>query len=544
MSAPLPATFLNAARTPLAAQFESGSGTILEATSAPTSKPSPAPNPVEAAIAAFNQGCYCISLDRPALLAHLKNDLGSLALPTDLFETHPHLFAPMAVFVSRQHLDTMARISAAIDEAAQLPAWRERVLEWAPPLARHTPGPRGGLLGIDFHLGPHGPQVIEVNTNPGGMLLNAALCRAQRACCGEVDLLVAGPHDAHAAGEAMWRIFTEEWQLQRGSAPLTRIAIVDDAPAQQYLYPEFLLFKALFERHGVTALIAEPGQLIHRDGALWLGDSAEHGGARIDMVYNRLTDFALGAPASRALRAAYLAGHVVLTPHPQAHALYADKRNLVLLSDAAALRSLGAREALVQTLVAGVPRTEIVSAANADRLWRTRRELFFKPAAGFGSKAAYRGDKLTRRVWDEIIAGAGDAGIDGADGVGATKVSYVAQALVRPSERVVGSTEAAQPPRTLKLDLRNYTYAGHVILTAARTWQGQTTNFRTPGGGFAPVFTETAALAETAGRVCGADCGAAAVSGASPAAVPCAVPAVVPAPVSAAAPDTAPMPSA
>jgi hypothetical protein len=26
-------------------------------------------------------------------------------------------------------------------------------------------------------------------------------------------------------------------------------------------------------------------------------------------------------------------------------------------------------------------------------------------------------------------------------------------------------------------------------LIAARLWQGQTTNFRTPGGGFAPVLT-------------------------------------------------------
>jgi hypothetical protein len=41
----------------------------------------------------------------------------------------------------------------------------------------------------------------------------------------------------------------------------------------------------------------------------------------------------------------------------------------------------------------------------------------------------------------------------------------------------------------LKLDLRNYVYAGHVQLIAARLWQGQTTNFRTPGGGFAPVLT-------------------------------------------------------
>ena len=35
--------------------------------------------------------------------------------------------------------------------------------------------------------------------------------------------------------------------------------------------------------------------------------------------------------------------------------------------------------------------------------------------------------------------------------------------------------------------MRAYTYAGQVQLLAARTYQGQTTNFRTPGGGFCPV---------------------------------------------------------
>ena len=40
----------------------------------------------------------------------------------------------------------------------------------------------------------------------------------------------------------------------------------------------------------------------------------------------------------------------------------------------------------------------------------------------------------------------------------------------------------------LKLDLRNYVYGDTVQLVAARLWQGQTTNFRTPGGGFAPVL--------------------------------------------------------
>jgi hypothetical protein len=40
----------------------------------------------------------------------------------------------------------------------------------------------------------------------------------------------------------------------------------------------------------------------------------------------------------------------------------------------------------------------------------------------------------------------------------------------------------------LKLDVRAYVYAGNIQLIAARLYSGQTTNFRTLGGGFAPVF--------------------------------------------------------
>jgi hypothetical protein len=116
-------------------------------------------------------------------------------------------------------------------------------------------------------------------------------------------------------------------------------------------------------------------------------------------------------------------------------------------------------------LLRGVPRTRAVTPALAEELWSDRRKLFFKPAAGFGSRAAYRGDKLTRRVWSDIQSG-----------------NYVAQELVPPSERCI-SPEAA-----LKVDVRNYTCAGRVQLLAARLYQGQTTNMRTPGGGFAPVL--------------------------------------------------------
>jgi uncharacterized circularly permuted ATP-grasp superfamily protein len=118
-------------------------------------------------------------------------------------------------------------------------------------------------------------------------------------------------------------------------------------------------------------------------------------------------------------------------------------------------------------LLAAVPTTVIVTAENRDALWARRGQLFFKPSAGFGSKASYRGDKLTLRVWEEIGQG-----------------NYVAQEIVRPSERHVAGESAP-----LKVDLRCYAYGSEALLYAARMYQGQTTNFRTPGGGFAPVLT-------------------------------------------------------
>jgi hypothetical protein len=262
--------------------------------------------------------------------------------------------------------------------------------------------------------------------------------------------------------EIFFTMFSDEWRRQRGEAPLGRVAIVDDDPAAQYLYPEIRLFERMFARFGAQAVIADASELIWRDGRLW------HGAQPVELVYNRLTDFYLEEPAHAGLRNAYEAGAVVLTPHPRAHALYANKRNLITLSHDDNLAALGVPEAARAILVAGVPRTESVTPEQADALWAERRKFFFKPATGYGSKAAYRGDKLTRRVWQEILRG-----------------DYVAQALVLPSERRL---EVDSAETDLKLDIRAYVYGGVIQLVAARLYEGQTTNFRTPGGGFAPVF--------------------------------------------------------
>jgi len=410
----------------------------------------------------LNRDCHCISIDADILRHELERDIENRDLYRSIIETRPHLFSASAVFVSRADVERMAAVIRAVESVIALPAYSEMVLSCAPAIARVDHGPRGVFLGYDFHLGPEGPQLIEINTNAGGALLNTLLARAQRACCNKVRHLAVGPIELGSLEQSLFDMFMAEWRLQRGERHLATVAIVDDDPAQQYLYPEFVLFQQLFRQRGLACVIADPRELSFRDGALW------HHALRIDLVYNRLTDFALDQPAHAPLRAAYIDGAVVLTPHPRAHALYADKRNLAALTDADRLSAWGVTERVRSILQAGIPETTLIQPNHAERLWANRRRLFFKPASGYGSKAAYRGDKLTKRAWSDILSG-----------------QYVAQETVPPSERRL---RIAGEEISLKLDMRNYVYGGAVQLLSARLYRGQTTNFRTPGGGFAPVF--------------------------------------------------------
>ncbi len=158
------------------------------------------------------------------------------------------------------------------------------------PLPRDIRAAHGVLQGYDFHLGADGPRLIEINTNAGGVMLNAEMGRAQQACCREVADLVSGPSDYSSIEERLFAMFMADWRAARGDAPLRHIAIVDTAPATQYLYPEFLLVQRLFEACGIRTTIADPSELKLRDGLLW------HAFGPIDLVYNRLTDFYFERP--------------------------------------------------------------------------------------------------------------------------------------------------------------------------------------------------------------------------------------------------------
>jgi len=365
----------------------------------------------------------------------------------------PQFFSAATITIGSPTMQAMAELISAIEAVIALPAYQAHALAQAPAIARLPTRARGAFMGYDFHLTDSGPKLIEINTNAGGGLLNAYLLAA----CGRAG-------EGAALRDSFVAMFREEWRLERGDVPLRRIAIVDEKPAEQFLAPEFLLFKELFEQHGIAAVICDPAELASDGQRLLLA------GEPVDLIYNRLTDFSLDATVNGKIRAIFENGGVVLTPHPRAHALYADKRNLMLLSDDAALQALGVGEAARKTLLAGIPQTVAVTPEQGDSFWAERKRWFFKPPAGFGSRAAYRGDKLTKRVFEDILHG-----------------GYIAQEIAPPSEHIVPVSDGET---TMKADIRCYVYDGRIQLVAARLYQGQTTNFRTPGGGFAPVFVE------------------------------------------------------
>ena len=319
--------------------------------------------PSHASVDTLNDRCFCLRLDTGTLASALDPELGTARIAELVRERCPHLFAQQPVFVAAPLVERMAQVVQAVESVVALPAYQSPALAIAPAIARRSPqGPQGVFIGYDFHLQGDHLGLIEINTNAGGAPLNVALARAQRGQCAAVGPLQPDAVAVEAFEQAVVDMFRREWQLAGRPHPLTTIAIVDQAPEQQYLYPEFLLFERPFERHGLNAVVTDPAGLEWRAGQLWCGDRV------VDLVYNRLTDFYLEATECAALRAAFLHDAVVLTPHPRAHALYADKPRLVLLSDKIALQALEVPADTQALLLENIPATEVVEPVHADRL--------------------------------------------------------------------------------------------------------------------------------------------------------------------------------
>ena len=305
-------------------------------------------------VSSLNRDCQCVTLDTAALQADLH------AVVDDLVDV-PTFFAPYGVYLNAAQQAALQEAVALLQRVMQRPGFIRAVAAEQGASLPQT-DTHGVFMGYDFHFDGDTPQLIEINTNAGGALLNALLLAHQQVCCDLMQGFSPSQFCKGGAGNCFLDMFRAEWRAAGRRGEPRRVVIVDDNPAQQLLYPEFLLFRKLFESAGWQADIAAPGELQRDGGRLLLR------GEPVDLVYNRLTDFALREPGHAVLDAAWREGECVLTPDPWHHALHADKRNLAWLSDAHWLAGIGVAADERAALARIVPASVRVDAAAAPAL--------------------------------------------------------------------------------------------------------------------------------------------------------------------------------
>jgi hypothetical protein len=431
--------------------------------------------PVERSVSWQNLHCHCplINRQRLALAFNRINPIIYSELP-------PHLLANTAVFVPQTQLDTIRSIVHTL----------HRLVQHTNALANKPRNTGGILQSYDFHLLDEvEPQLIEINTNAGGVMLGALAYDALDPCLHRKPTPTTLPTSAEIA--AHWvRTLIAEWQQAHRAdrAKPATVAIVDNDPSTQFLRSEFLLYQSILAQCGIRAVIADPSELTwdsHHMVWRFQPNTPERSQRQfptevlrqevVDILYNRTTDFLLQEPRHTDLLAGFQQGGAI-TPNPFHYQAFADKINLVRFSNAEWLAKQPIDEALRELLIRAIPPTLAVVPAIEQRLWQDRKSWFFKPCRGYASKAAFRGDKITQRNFSSMFSSADNS---------PESATFVAQRYVSPSARciLVGESEVV-----LKFDVRAVAYDGEVQWFVARLYQGQTTNMRTPGGGIAPVI--------------------------------------------------------
>ncbi|MFN4354565.1 hypothetical protein [Parvibaculum sp.] len=403
----------------------------------------------DAPLASLNETCFCLPLEHAALEAAAAARLGQDAA-AEAGKVLDGLSAGQPLFLSSSlKRDLFARIAAV--GATQTALAEKRALASGAAFDREALLAGATFNSYDFHLSAEGPKLIEVNTNAGGAFLQPIFLEA------------VTPVVAQGAGFEPEEILIDAFARLAPGRALRRLAIVDENPQGQPLYLDMQLAAAAIERRGIAVDVIDRDSLCRERGRL-TGPNGP-----IDMVYNRLVDFLFAEPANAVLRDAWAAGEVAVAPNPDVYRAFACKHILAVLSDPDAVEELAARAHADAALVLDtVPKTEIIDAANAERLWAARDHYVFKPADGYGSRGVYRGDKVTRKKWSEIAA-----------------QSYLAQRFAAPSHRVL---RLAGGLAVQKADIRVWTHGLKPVFAAARLYGGQVTGFRGEGAGFAPIL--------------------------------------------------------
>lgn len=353
-----------------------------------------------------------------------------------------HLLSPGIVVLPLKVRDQIHDAVAAVHQLRQILAKQIR--------ASFHPQNFSTMMSLDFHLDEnHNLKLIEINTNAAFLILGT-----------EMYLYRGITNPVGSFSSQTWKQdLIEELSLARpaplhGQPAVPFVVISDQTPSQQRLFIEFLVAREWIKSWGWTSDIRDFKEAMKSPSP--------------DLIYNRSTDFNLSESDSQDVKAAYEQGRICLSPTPFEYSLLADKERLIEWSQPEALENLKLDQKSCDILRGMLPRTIHLTKDNAEEIWSSRKNLFFKPKREFGSKKAFRGSSISRKMFDELLGG-----------------EMLAQEFIPAPELLIEADGLA--PTTFKYDLRCHFYQDRLEGIVARTYQGQVTNLKTPGGGFTPV---------------------------------------------------------
>ena len=296
------------------------------------------------------------------------------------------------------------------------------------------------LMAYDFHVQQKTAQLIEVNTNASSFLLFNSF-RQFRGLPYEQAL-----KDLKKSFQTEWEKFTRG---QKGPAP-RKTVLIDKDPLNQKMALEFFMFKDFFQSMNWPFEICDSRSLkADKEGFLYTpkGDKA-------DFIYNRSTDFYFEDHPHLAL--ACQKGSCAISPNPMEYFLLSDKNRLSDWSKK--------HWPELEKIKKNLPFSKILLPQNEEDIWKNRKKYFFKIRQGHGGQMAYRGSSLSKKKFKELIP-----------------LNSLIQEYIPPSK--IKDSQGEE----WKTDWRLYVYEDQIQQFCARCYQGQVTNFKKEGSGFAVV---------------------------------------------------------
>jgi len=343
------------------------------------------------------------------------------------------------VKIKTEDFEAMLRFARSIYALKSTPSYLEALSLGLPETAAIQPISASLLMGYDFHLSADGPKLIEINNNAGGLWEKD-------------DGWIPQCETHEMQGDLKQRLlsmFDASWQ---------HIAIMDEDIQNQYMYPEMKAFAALLESDGRSVYLVSPEDLMLKTEGLYVGNH------KINMIYNRHTDFYLESIALSDIRLAFMAKQIELNPYPRSYALIGDKNRMVDWWKDGFLIFLPEEEQRFIHQV--VPETRLLANYDHDQAWATRKQWVFKPAARHGGKGVLMGKSMSKKRFAALEVG-----------------TTVMQQLVPASQIIIKD-------QSYKFDVRLYMHGRNLIGMSGRAWNGQITNFREAGSGWVSISLE------------------------------------------------------